>query len=1042
MQYEHKRIEEKWQKEWRKRGTYRVANDAAKPKYYVLDMFPYPSGAGLHVGHPLGYIASDIVARFKRHSGFNVLHPMGYDSFGLPAEQYAIQTGQHPAKTTEMNITGCLDDAGKVKGQFLNEDGSLKKEAKGSDGTPIAGYRRQLDAMGFSFDWEREVRTSNPDFYQWTQWIFLQLFDSWFDTRADKARPISELIACFEEKGSRGQDSTILTGDVEEFVGEFTAEEWKAFDERTKQMVLQYFRLAYLSEAWVNWCPALGTVLANDEVKDGVSERGGHPVERKRMKQWSLRITAYAQRLLDGLDTLDWSDSIKEAQRNWIGRSEGATVRFPVGEDFIEVFTTRPDTLFGVSFLTLAPEHVLVGKFTTESQRAEVEAYVAKAKNRSERERQAEVDKVSGVFTGSYAKHPFTGAEVPVWVGDYVLGGYGTGAVMAVPGGDQRDWRFAKHFGLPIIAVTEGADIDKEADERKDATIISEGFLQGLKVPQAITRAIQELEKIGAGQGKINYRLRDAAFGRQRYWGEPIPVYYKNDIPYPLPAEALPLVLPEVDKFLPTEDGEPPLARATQWAWDEAAGKVVASDAGFPLETTTMPGWAGSSWYFLRYMDPQNGDRFASPAAVDYWKQVDLYVGGSEHATGHLLYVRFWTKFLYDMGLIPFDEPAKKLVNQGMIQGVSAKTVRLRLRIIGNTSNEVDITAESWMELTPGVFEGSLGPKVFISADLYDEWLLAKEDASASIHRRLAPHLDQYTDVLNALYQGKDYRAFMPDPGYHPASLVYAPISALSDADFADVDTLRTFNEEYAQGFFIQESGKFKVKREVEKMSKSKFNVVNPDDIISRYGADTLRLYEMFLGPLEQSKPWDTNGIEGTFRFLRKFWNLFFESDVFSVSDEAPTKAEMKVLHATLKKVSEDIEKMSFNTSVAQFMIAVNELGALKCHKRDILEPLTIALAPFAPHIAEELWQLLGHADSITTAHWPQWHAQFLVEDNFSYPISFNGKTRLQLEFPIALSKEEVEAQVLANPEVQAKLEGKAPKKVIVVPKRIVNIVV
>ncbi|HQW05517.1 MAG TPA: class I tRNA ligase family protein, partial [Flavobacteriales bacterium] len=604
MQYEHTEIEKKWQDEWRKRSTYRVENDTAKPKYYVLDMFPYPSGAGLHVGHPLGYIASDIVARYKRHSGFNVLHPMGYDSFGLPAEQYAIQTGQHPVKTTEINL---------------------------------ARYREQLDRIGFSFDWSREVRTSDPNYYKWTQWIFLQLFDSWYDPDQDKARPISELIARFEERGCKGQDASVLTGDIEEFMGEFDAAEWKAFDERTKQLVLQYFRLAYLSDAWVNWCPALGTVLANDEVKDGVSERGGHPVERKKMRQWSMRITAYAQRLLDSLDDLDWSTSLKESQRNWIGRSEGATVRFAVGNDFIEVFTTRPDTLFGVSFITLAPEHVLVGKYTTDDRRPEVEAYVKTASNRSERERQAEVDKVSGVFTGSYAKHPFTGADVPIWVGDYVLSGYGTGAVMAVPGGDQRDWRFAKHFGLPIVAVTEGAEIDKEADERKDATICSEGFLKGMKVPEAITRAIQELEKLNAGEGRINFRLRDAAFGRQRYWGEPIPIYYKDGIPYPLPESALPLVLPEVDKFLPTEDGEPPLARAKNWSYE-----------GNPLETTTMPGWAGSSWYFLRYMDPTNEGRFASPEAITYWQQIDLYMGGSEHATGHLLYFRFWTKFLHD----------------------------------------------------------------------------------------------------------------------------------------------------------------------------------------------------------------------------------------------------------------------------------------------------------------------------------------------------------------------------------------------------------
>jgi leucyl-tRNA synthetase len=981
MQYDPTNIEQKWQREWRERHTYRVENDAARPKYYVLDMFPYPSGAGLHVGHPLGYIASDIVARYKRHSGFNVLHPMGYDSFGLPAEQYAIQTGQHPAKTTEINL---------------------------------ARYREQLDRIGFSFDWSREVRTSDPSFYKWTQWIFLQLFDSWYDHAQQKARPISDLIACFTEKGSAGQDTSVLTGDIEQFVGGFSAAEWNAFDERTKQLVLQHFRLAYLSDAWVNWCPALGTVLANDEVKDGVSERGGHPVERKRMKQWSLRITAYAQRLLDGLDGLDWSESIKEAQRNWIGRSEGATVRFPIGEDFIEVFTTRPDTLFGVTFITLAPEHVLVGKFTTPERQAEVEAYVNTAKNRSERERQAEVDKVSGVFTGSYAKHPFTGADVPVWVGDYVLAGYGTGAVMAVPGGDQRDWRFAKHFGLPVIAVTEGADIEKEADERKDATICSEGFLKGLKVPQAITRAIQELEKLGAGEGRINFRLRDAAFGRQRYWGEPIPIYYKDGIPYPLPESELPLKLPEVDKFLPTEDGEPPLARAANWSYNS-----------FPLETTTMPGWAGSSWYFLRYMDPGNAERFASPEAIQYWQQVDLYVGGSEHATGHLLYFRFWTKFLFDRGYINFDEPAKKLVNQGMIQGVSAIVMRLKPAL----AQQAGVASSYNFVPIDGL------PEIFLSYN---------KPFDFSTNNPLV--LEILTGAGIAI--PKEPLSF----GYQPIEL-HVPIHLVRDSE-VDIEPFSQWRESATSRkpvIITEDDGRFVCSRVPDKMSKSKLNAVNPDDIIAKYGADTLRLYEMFLGPLEQSKPWDTNGIEGTFRFLRKFWNLFHTesrnqesalSQSFHVSEDEASKPELKVLHATLKKVTEDIEKMSFNTSVAQFMIAVNELGSLKCNKRAVLEPLVIALAPFAPHIAEELWEKLGHTESVTAAPWPQWSAEHLVEDSFSYPISFNGKTRLQLEFPIAMDAKSVEEQVLANPEVQARLEGKAPKKVIVVPKRIVNIVV
>jgi leucyl-tRNA synthetase len=1117
MAYEHKEIEKKWRERWRDLGTYRVENDATKPKYYVLDMFPYPSGAGLHVGHPLGYIASDIVARFKRHSGFNVLHPMGYDSFGLPAEQYAIQTGQHPAKTTEVNI---------------------------------ARYREQLDRIGFSFDWSREVRTSDPAYYRWTQWVFLQLFDSWYNIEVQRAEPISSLIRRFEHNGFTGIDRRRLTGDEDMEAPTFTAAEWKAFNPREQEAVLQYFRLAYRSEAWVNWCPALGTVLANDEVKDGVSERGGHPVERKRMPQWSMRITAYAQRLLDSLDELDWSESIKEAQRNWIGRSRGALVKFaltpspsdrergmedrkhafmtadPViagklmehansmrknptpAEDLlwqlirgnatggrirrqhiierfivdfvslpkqlvievdgdihdlqkdedaartvrlnelgfevirfrneeviseptaareriiealrnrpdfakdedlpdfgeahsspspwekglgdeglvIEVFTTRPDTLFGVTFVTLAPEHQLVDRLVTPERRAEVMAYCEQAKNRSERDRMADVKSVSGAFTGAYVKHPFTGADVPVWVGDYVLVGYATGAVMAVPGGDQRDWNFAKHFNLPIIAVTEGADIAKEADERKDAILINSGFLNGLEVPQAITRAIQELETLGVGEGRINYRLRDAAFGRQRYWGEPIPIYYEDGLPKALPDSALPLRLPEVDKFLPTADGEPPLARADRWSWDSVNQQLAKSGIGNPLETTTMPGWAGSSWYWLRYMDPANTERFAGKEAVDYWKQVDLYLGGSEHATGHLLYVRFWTKFLFDRGHIAVEEPAQKLVNQGMIQGMSMMAKVTVDRSEGKERYQV-LSKESTQN------EGAFDRNYLIDHVTFKEGrYFIDEDGAAKTRSKEATFREFYLE---------------------------APVVELTPV--------------------------------VEKMSKSKFNVVNPDDIIEKYGADTLRLYEMFLGPLEQSKPWDTNGIEGTFRFLRKFWNLFYSGDgvasthgvdLPNVSEDAPSKAELKALHATLKKVTEDIEKLSFNTSVSQFMIAVNELGALKCHKRDVLEPLTIALAPFAPHIAEELWSLLGHTDSITTAPWPQWQAEHLVEDSFSYPISFNGKTRLQLEFPMELDAKSVEAAVLANREVQARLEGKLPKKVIVVPKRIVNIVV
>jgi leucyl-tRNA synthetase len=1003
MHYDHRRIEEKWQNEWRTRGTYRVIEDPSKPKYYVLDMFPYPSGAGLHVGHPLGYIASDIVARHKRQKGFCVLHPMGYDAFGLPAEQYAIQTGQHPAVTTETNIKR---------------------------------YREQLDRIGFSFDWSREVRTSDPSYYKWTQWIFLQLFNSWYDPRKNKAEPIETLIEHFELQGYEGARDPILTGDIEEEIDAFTAKEWRTFDERTKQRILQNFRLAYLSEAWVNWCAALGTVLANDEVKDGVSERGGHPVERKRMPQWSLRITTYAQRLLDGLETLDWTESIKEAQRNWIGRSEGALVRFPlspfpgrgVGGEEIEVFTTRPDTLFGVTFVTLAPEHELVQRITTADRMEEVMAYVNTAKNRSERERQADVKKVSGVFTGAYCVHPFTGEKIPVWVGDYVLSGYGTGAVMAVPGGDQRDWNFAKHFGLPIIAVTEGAHIEKEADERKDATIINSGFLNGLAVPQAISRAIDELVELGAGERRINYRLRDAAFGRQRYWGEPIPIYYKDDVPYPVKEEHLPIVLPEVDKYQPTESGEPPLARAQNWTYSPLLGRGAGGEAGrgvqgetYPLETTTMPGWAGSSWYFLRYMDPKNSDRFASAEKVDYWKQVDLYMGGAEHATGHLLYFRFWTKFLFDRGWIPFDEPAQKLVNQGMIQGVSAFVWSL-----ANWQRK-DISIEEWLSMStysekfPDVFFASkqktaleslgiLEHELKLRFSKYDE-SVAGWDLTFKIGLGRVP-ID-YVDDKNNLKQ-EEYNRLHRERGSK------RPMEFISD-----------------------ENGVIDCIREPEKMSKSKFNVVNPEDIIEKYGADTLRLYEMFLGPIEQSKPWDTNGIEGTSRFLRKFWNLFHdEKGEWAVVDHEPTPAELKVLHATIKKVTEDIDRMSFNTSVSQFMIAVNQLGDLKCRKRSVLEPLVIILSPFAPHITEEIWHLLGHGESITTATWPAHDEKHLVEDSFSYPISFNGKTRLQLQFPIALTKEEVEAAVLADPEVQQRLEGKPPKKVIVVPKRIVNIVV
>ncbi len=927
MQYHPEKIEKKWQQYWAENKTFKAENNSDKPKYYVLDMFPYPSGAGLHVGHPLGYIASDVYARYKRLKGFNVLHPMGYDSFGLPAEQYAIQTGTHPAITTVKNIDT---------------------------------FRRQMDNIGFSFDWDREVRTSDPSYYKWTQWIFLQLFDAWYCKNADEARPISRLVKEFEQRGNKDVnahcDETPL----------FTADEWNSWEEAKQQTTLLNYRIAYLSEAFVNWCPALGTVLANDEVKDGVSERGGHPVERKLMKQWSMRITAYSQRLLDGLDGIDWSESLKEQQRNWIGRSEGASIHFDVKDHDakIEVFTTRPDTIFGVTFMTLAPEHELVDQITTAEQKAEVEAYIQQAKAKSERERMADVKTISGAFTGAYAVHPFSGEPIPIWIGDYVLAGYGTGAVMAVPSGDQRDWNFAKHFGIPIPAVIEGSNLEEEANESKDGILMNSDFLNGMKVKDAIKAAIAKLEEKGIGEGKINYRQRDAVFGRQRYWGEPIPIYYKDGVPYPI--NKLPLELPEVEKYLPTEAGDPPLGNAENWNWDPEKETVVPNGEGYPIELSTMPGWAGSSWYYLRYMDPKNDEAFCGEEALKYWENVDYYAGGAEHATGHLLYVRFWTKFLKDLGYLPFDEPAKKLVNQGMIQGRSNFVYR--------------------------------------------------DKASGKF-------------VSNGLKNDYDTAALHVD------------VNIVSN-DELDTKAFKNWRDEYKNAEFILEDGKYICGWEIEKMSKSKYNVQNPDDVIARYGADTLRLYEMFLGPLEDAKPWNTNGIEGVSRFLKKFWNMFQEEDKFTVSDEEPTKKELKALHATIKKVQEDIERLSFNTCVSQFMICVNELNDLKCNKRAILEPLTVVVSTYAPHICEEIWSRLGHTESITFAEYPAFNENYLVEDSISYPISFNGKTRLNLELPATMGKEEVEQYVLANEEVQQRLEGATPKKVIVVPKRIVNIVV
>ena len=928
MEYNFREVEKKWQAYWAKNKTFRPEEKSSKPKYYVLDMFPYPSGAGLHVGHPLGYIASDIFARYKRLKGFNVLHPMGYDSFGLPAEQYAIQTGQHPEITTKTNI---------------------------------ARYREQLDKIGFSFDWDREVRTSNPDYYKWTQWIFIQLFNSWYNPTTNKAENISTLIEQFRS-GSLS-------------FGEGRGEVWDALSEKEKSDILLEHRLAYLSDTMVNWCPQLGTVLANEEVKDGVSERGGYPVERKLMKQWSLRITAYAERLLNDLEGIDWTESIKEAQRNWIGKSEGTSLRFAIapspsgegrGEAEIEVFTTRPDTVFGVSFVTLAPEHELVAQLTTPQQKNAVEEYITFAKNRSERERMADVKKITGVFTGAYVLHPFTGKQIPIWLGDYVLAGYGTGAVMAVPGHDSRDYAFAKHFDLPIIEVVAGGDLSKESYDAKEGKLINSDFLNGLEVKDAVKKAIAKIEEQGLGKGKTNFRLRDAIFGRQRYWGEPIPVYYENGIPKVLDEKELPLILPEVDKYLPTETGEPPLARATNWRYSSPSPSGEGRGEVHEYEYSTMPGWAGSSWYFLRYMDAHNEKEFVSKDAANYWQNVDLYIGGAEHATGHLLYVRFWTKFLNDLGLIPVSEPAKKLINQGMIQGVSSFVYRL-----GTSNKYVSFGLKKDYDVTP-------------------------------------LHVD--VNIVNN--------------------------------NVLDIEAFKNWREENKNAEFILEDGKYICGSEVEKMSKSKWNVVSPDLIVEQQGADCLRLYEMFLGPLEQSKPWNTSGISGVSNFIRKLWRLYHNGEALNVSDEASTKPELKALHKTIKKIAYDIENFSFNTSVSNFMICVNELTDLKCNKREILEPLAIIIAPYAPHIAEELWSKLGHTTSVSYATFPELNESYLVESAFSYPVSFNGKTRFFQEYDLSLTKEQIEKEVLALEQTQKYLEGKTPKKIIVVHNKIVNIVI
>lgn len=1120
MQYQFNEIEKKWQKYWEKNKTFAAKDNDVKPKYYVLDMFPYPSGAGLHVGHPLGYIASDVYARFKRLQGYNVLHPMGYDSFGLPAEQYAIQTGQHPAVTTKVNIEGGVDKQGNV----------------------IPGYRNQLDKIGFSFDWDREVRTSDPSYYKWTQWIFKQLFNSWYNKDTDKAEQIDTLIEQFKTNGNTNVNAE--SADVEHF----SAEDWNRWSEEEQQKMLLNYRIAFLSDTWVNWCPALGTVLANDEIKDGVSERGGHPVEQKLMRQWSMRITAYAERLLSGLEGLDWSESIKDIQRNWIGKSVGASVKFkvlspalskgegavsanyltgdaaignllldnakemrsnpteaesilwlqlkgkklgvkfrrqhpidsfiadfvcldkkliievdgeihnfqqeadalrterlnelgyevlrfkneevladvdnvltkistilaqrpsikdepkvlPSGKDLgwdIEVFTTRPDTIFGVSFMVLAPEHPLVNEITTPEQKAEVEAYQKAASLKSERDRQSDIKNITGAFTGAYAIHPFTGDKVQIWIGDYVLASYGTGAVMAVPCGDQRDWDFATHFGIEIKNIFKDKDISEGAYAEKDAVIANSDFLNDLPAKEAIKKAVAEIEKRGIGKGKTQYRLRDAVFSRQRYWGEPFPVYYKNEVPYLIDDKDLPVVLPEVDKYLPTEDGQPPLARAKKEDWNVAC-------PGERMEYNTMPGWAGSSWYFLRYMDPTNDGEFVAKDKVDYWQNVDLYIGGAEHATGHLLYARFWTKFLHDLGYIPFDEPFKKMINQGMIQGNSAFVYR------------------------------AMGyPNKYYHKQMHDMMSIGKApEALEQMHKFIG--LDKI--ALGIQRSHIDIKYVNPD-------------------NTLDIKRLKKQDENYRNAEFQLIGGDYVCGREIEKMSKSKYNVQTPDELVEKFGADTLRCYEMFLGPLEQHKPWDTQGITGVHGFLKKLWRLYHtgENESFYV-DETPILASadgsphpsgelegaLKSLHKTIKKVKEDIERFSFNTPVSAFMICVNELTALKCNKREILEPLLIILAPYAPHIAEELWAKLGNTESITYAVFPKHNEAYLVESNHKYPVSFNGKMRFMLELPADMSKEAIEKEVLANEQSQKYLEGKTPKKVIVVPKKIVNVVV
>jgi leucyl-tRNA synthetase len=993
MKYFHEKIEAKWQQYWAKNQTFAASNQSDKPKYYVLDMFPYPSGAGLHVGHPLGYIASDIVARYKRHQGFNVLHPQGYDSFGLPAEQYAIQTGQHPADTTRMNIEGGVDKSG----------------------NSIQGYRNQLDKIGFSFDWSREVRTSNADYYKHTQWIFIQLFESWYNKTTDKAESICTLLQEFEKNGN-----TQVNAVCDDNITSFSAAEWNAFSSEQQQKILLQYRLTYLAETEVNWCAALGTVLANDEIVNGVSERGGHPVVRKKMTQWSMRISAYAERLLQGLNDIDWSESIKESQRNWIGKSVGATVKFQVsGSKFqVEVFTTRPDTIFGVTFMTLAPEHELVAQITTPEQKAAVEAYVEATAKRSERERMADVKTISGVFTGAYAEHPFTKEPIPVWIGDYVLAGYGTGAVMAVPCGDERDYAFANFFkgtqGMPEIINIFNQDISEAAyGEKGGFELVNSDFLNGLDYKNGTKKAIEALEEIGAGNAKVNYRLRDAVFSRQRYWGEPFPVYYVNGLPQMIDKKHLPIVLPEVEKYLPTEDGQPPLGNATVWAWNSVQCSVVSNQLIdnvniFPLELNTMPGWAGSSWYWMRYMDAQNENEFASEEALKYWESVDLYIGGSEHATGHLLYSRFWNKFLKDRGYAPTEEPFKKLINQGMILGMSAFVYRWEY----------------------GVSEGESRKVIFISKNIIDKSVKAET------------MLINDVEILNNIIGSQQILSSKTQMSHFTP--IHVDLSCINDiTNELDIEKFKAhpLYVDYKDAEFVLENGKYIVGREVEKMSKSKYNVVSPDDICNEYGADTLRLYEMFLGPLEQSKPWNTAGITGVFGFLKKLWRLYFDDNGSVIVNDEPTAEMYKSLHKTIKKATEDIENFSFNTSVSQFMICVNELQQLKCNHRAILEPLAILVSPYAPHIAEELWSALGHEGSISTVAFPKFEEKYLVESEKEYPVSFNGKMRFTIKLPLDLTAAQIEEIVMVDERTQAQLQGRTPNKVIIVPGKIINLV-